>query len=54
LQYLELWMVRGLTDLDAVASLGNLQYLFLQALKNVTALASFRRSHGCAACISKP
>jgi len=42
LQYLELWMIRGLTNLDPVASLGNLQYLFLQALKNVTALPSFR------------
>jgi len=42
LQYLELWMIRGLTNLDAVASLGNLQYVFLQALKNVTALPSCR------------
>jgi len=42
LQYLELWMVRGLTDLTSVAELSNLQYLFLQALKNVTELPSFR------------
>jgi hypothetical protein len=38
LEYLELWMVRGLDDLEPIASLTALQCLFLQALKQVTAL----------------
>jgi hypothetical protein len=42
LRYLELWMVRGLSDLSAVAELPALRYLFLQDLKNVTSLPSFR------------
>jgi hypothetical protein len=42
LRYLELWMVRGLSDVSAVAELPELRYLFLQDLKNVTALPSFR------------
>lgn len=40
LQYLELWMVRGLHDLSPIADLVTLEYLFLQALKPVTALPS--------------
>jgi hypothetical protein len=40
LQYLELWMVRGLADLSPVADITTLEYLFLQALKQVTALPS--------------
>jgi hypothetical protein len=35
---LELWQVRGLTDIDAVSSITGLQYLFLQSLRNVTAI----------------
>ncbi|MCU1580120.1 MAG: hypothetical protein JWP19_2324 [Rhodoglobus sp.] len=38
LRYLELWMIRGLDDLNAIRSVPRLEYLFLQALKNVTAL----------------
>lgn len=38
LDYLELWMVKGLADLSPVAELPNLEYLFLQALRQVEAL----------------
>lgn len=38
LEYLELWMVKGLTDLSAVRQLPHLRYLFLQALRRVEAL----------------
>ena len=38
LQYLELWMVKGLGDLDPVGELESLEFLFLQTLKNVTRL----------------
>jgi hypothetical protein len=41
LQYLELWQVRGLHDLSPVADIPTLEYMFLQALKQVTALPSF-------------
>ncbi|MEQ1763227.1 MAG: hypothetical protein ABL984_08795 [Pyrinomonadaceae bacterium] len=41
LRYLELWMIRGLTDLTAISSLSELRYVFLQTLKNVAALPSF-------------
>jgi internalin A len=40
LRYLELWMIRGLTDLGPIASVRTLQFLFLQALKNVAAIPS--------------
>jgi hypothetical protein len=40
LQYLELWMIRGLSDLTPIASVRTLQYLFLQALKQVKELPS--------------
>lgn len=43
LRYLELWMVKGLTDLNPIAEVVTLQNLFLQALKNVTALPSFEK-----------
>jgi len=42
-QYLEFWLIKGLADLNAVASMPCLQYLFLQALKNVTQLPPFAR-----------
>jgi hypothetical protein len=35
-------MIRGLNDLDMIGNLKNLRYLFLQDLKNVTRLPSFR------------
>lgn len=38
LAYLELWMIRGLSDLAPVADLHHLEYLFLQALRQVDAL----------------
>ena len=41
LQYLELWLVRGLHDLSPVGDVPTLEYLFLQALKQVDALPSF-------------
>lgn len=40
LKYLELWLVRGLSDLAPVADVVSLQYLFLQALKQVKKLPS--------------
>jgi hypothetical protein len=43
LDYLELWMVRGLHDLSPVAQLEDLSYLFLQSLKQVTQLPDLSR-----------
>ena len=42
LKHLELWMIKGLQDIDAIGKTTTLQNLFLQALKNVTTLPSFR------------
>ena len=42
LKYLELWMIKGLQDINVIGEVVTLQNLFLQALKNVTALPSFR------------
>lgn len=42
LRYLELWMVKGLSDLDPVGAVLSLQYLFLQALRQVDHLPSLR------------
>lgn len=41
LRYLELWMVRGLADLRPIADTASLDFLFLQALKQVRTLPSF-------------
>jgi hypothetical protein len=38
LEFLELWLVRGLDDIDAVGGLETLRFLFLQALKRVERL----------------
>lgn len=38
LKYLELWMVRGLSDLSPISALRGLQNVYLQSLKQVTAL----------------
>ena len=38
LWYLELWMIRGLTDVTAVGGIPSLRVLFLQALRQVEAL----------------
>lgn len=43
LRYLQLWMEKGLADLSPVGSVTTLEYLFLQALKNVRELPSFQR-----------
>jgi hypothetical protein len=43
LKYLELWLIRGLSDLQAIADVESLQYLFLQSLKQVRALPSCKR-----------
>jgi Leucine-rich repeat (LRR) protein len=41
LEYLELWMIRGLDNVSAVAEVETLQHLFLQALRQVDRLPSF-------------
>ncbi len=41
LRYLELWRIRGLSDVSAVGSLPHLRLLFLQTLPHVTALPDF-------------
>ena len=38
LQYLELWMVKGLSDLSPISQMPSLEYLFLQALRQVELL----------------
>lgn len=38
IEYLELWMVKGLSDLSPAAHLPSLEYLFLQSLRQVSAL----------------
>src|SRR5215469_9770126 len=51
LQYLELWMIRGFSDLSPLAELASLDTLFLQSLTHVTELpdlgkmANLRRIH---------
>jgi len=37
IKYLELWQVRGLSDLSVISTLVGLQFLFLQSLPNVSA-----------------
>lgn len=44
LEYVELWLVRGLSDVSPLAEISTLQELFLQALKRVTWLPSFAAS----------
>ena len=41
IKYLELWQVRGLSNLNFISKLEGLQYLYLQSLKQVTSLPSF-------------
>ncbi len=51
IEYLEIWLVRGLSDLTPIGELESLRYLFLQALKQVRRLpslanlSSLRRAH---------
>jgi hypothetical protein len=40
-RYLELWLIRGLDDIDAIGRMGSLRYVFLQALKRVERLPDF-------------
>jgi hypothetical protein len=44
LRYLELWMIRGLTDVSAVGQIPSLRSLFLQALRQVETLPDFRQA----------
>ena len=44
LWYLELWMIRGLTDVSAVGRIPSLRALFLQALRQVEALPDFSQA----------
>jgi hypothetical protein len=46
LRYLELWLIRGLEDVDAIGEILSLEELFLQALKHVTHIPSLRRLDG--------
>jgi hypothetical protein len=43
IKYLELWQIKGLTDIDVVSSLSGLQFLFLQSLINVSAIPDLSR-----------
>lgn len=43
IEYLELWMVRGLSDLSPVADMAHLEFLFLQSLRQVTVLPTMAR-----------
>ena len=43
LRYLELWLVKGLSDLSVIAEIKTLERLSLQALRNVRSLPSFRK-----------
>lgn len=42
LEYVELWMVRGLVDLSAIAEVHTLRYLFLESLRRVEELPDLR------------
>jgi hypothetical protein len=41
LAYIELWMIKGLSDISAVARIPTLQFLFLQSQAQITVLPSF-------------
>ena len=43
IKYLELWQIRGLSDINFVSGLSGLQYLFVQSLRQVVTLPSFER-----------
>jgi hypothetical protein len=44
LRYLELWLIKGLSDVSAVGEIPSLRYLFLQALPQVDELPDLRRA----------
>ncbi len=43
IKYLELWQIKGLSDIGFISTLTGLQYLFLQSLRQVAALPSLNR-----------
>ncbi len=43
IKYLELWLIRNLSDISFISELTSLQYLSLQSLKNVTKLPSLEK-----------
>ncbi|CAH2213864.1 leucine-rich repeat domain-containing protein [Tepidibacter aestuarii] len=43
IEYLELWMIRGLKEISFVSEMTKLRYLFLQSLKNVVELPNLRK-----------
>jgi len=45
LKYLELWQIRGLSDISVISSLTNLQNLFLQSLRNVEVFPNISQLH---------
>lgn len=45
IKYLELWQIRGLSDIGVISTLGGLQSLFLQSLINVAAIPDLSRLH---------
>jgi hypothetical protein len=45
IKYLELWQIRGLSDIGVVSSLGGLQSLFLQSLINVREIPDLSKLH---------
>jgi hypothetical protein len=45
IKYLELWQVRGLSDLSFISKLPTLQNLFIQSLKQVTKLPDFSKNY---------
>ena len=45
LKYIELWMIRGLSNIQSISDVSSLQFLFLQALRRVEELPSFRMLH---------
>ncbi len=44
LRYLELWMIKGLTDISAIGHLPHLRYLFLQDLRRVEAIPGLSKA----------
>jgi hypothetical protein len=45
LKYLELWMIKGLEDIESIGEVETLQNLFLETLKNVSKLPSLKKLH---------
>jgi hypothetical protein len=43
IKYLELWLIRGLSEVEVLSSLSGLQYVFLQSLKNVRCIPDLSR-----------